>query len=272
MMLDLLQCPTCHGELVSSPDHLDCPDCGARYPIREGIPDLVPKQVDVPEPYRTERMLNAMAGSYGVAMPLLSATLWRCSPLRFVDWAHMAVGAGRGHCVLSTAITTGRLLAHVWGEHLRYTTLVGIDESWNMLRQAQRTLRKLDAQQVMLIRATPSALPFKPGSFRAVLSFNRLHTLVNRHIALQEMARVGQRDGVIAGSTLIRGQERLVDALLGITDRKGMAPLPRGRDFVRQELENCGERVLIETYGAVLFFKIEQLQAQASAIHTRADA
>lgn len=43
-LLPLLACPLCKGPLALAPDasKLSCPACRRDYPVRDGIPDLVP--------------------------------------------------------------------------------------------------------------------------------------------------------------------------------------------------------------------------------------
>jgi uncharacterized protein YbaR (Trm112 family) len=43
-LLDLLVCPACHGPLADSEGHLTCRGCGLRYPIRNGIPVMLPSE------------------------------------------------------------------------------------------------------------------------------------------------------------------------------------------------------------------------------------
>ncbi|MDD5657080.1 MAG: Trm112 family protein [Elusimicrobia bacterium] len=42
-LLELLACPACRARLQEDAQgtSLLCPACGARYPVREGIPDFV---------------------------------------------------------------------------------------------------------------------------------------------------------------------------------------------------------------------------------------
>jgi len=48
--LKLLACPACRSglDLRGQPEELVCPGCGRRYPILDGIPDLVVE--DAPKP------------------------------------------------------------------------------------------------------------------------------------------------------------------------------------------------------------------------------
>jgi hypothetical protein len=40
-VLDLLACPTCHGELSLAADRVVCANCGSGYPVADGIPVLI---------------------------------------------------------------------------------------------------------------------------------------------------------------------------------------------------------------------------------------
>jgi len=54
-LMDILACPVCKGPLDLQAEReegeevlegrLSCPRCGEDYPIREGIPDLLPPEV-----------------------------------------------------------------------------------------------------------------------------------------------------------------------------------------------------------------------------------
>ena len=49
--LDILACPYCKGDLVEVEGWLVCqnPDCGRRYPIRDGIPVLLVDEAVLPD-------------------------------------------------------------------------------------------------------------------------------------------------------------------------------------------------------------------------------
>ncbi|HEX9828936.1 MAG TPA: Trm112 family protein [Bacteroidota bacterium] len=45
-LLDLLCCPKCKGDLAYAPEKetLTCKQCGAVYPVRDGIPIMLPEE------------------------------------------------------------------------------------------------------------------------------------------------------------------------------------------------------------------------------------
>lgn len=56
---DLLACPACRAGLVESAAELACRECGRRYPIKDGIPQLLVEDAispfKAPEPGPEER-------------------------------------------------------------------------------------------------------------------------------------------------------------------------------------------------------------------------
>ena len=46
-LLAVLACPVCHGdieEMSGPPPELRCSDCRRRYPVRDGIPIMLPEE------------------------------------------------------------------------------------------------------------------------------------------------------------------------------------------------------------------------------------
>ncbi|MDX9720699.1 MAG: methyltransferase domain-containing protein [Myxococcota bacterium] len=267
--LELLQCPACRlagreGELrlsVTRRPELLCLSCEESYRIIDGIADMVPRLgPQRVKAYRTETLNNLIASSYDFSLPLMSLSAWKCDPLRFVDWTHFALGRAQGGFHLSLPVATGGLLAHVWAPH-HNAKVVAVDLSWNMLRQAKRRLSKLD-MELLMVRADVDRLPFREGVFRSILSLNGLHGFDERVRGLDEFYRVLDSDGMLAGSTLIRGRGRIADWVLDFYERNGVSPMLRSREYVFSELNRQPDvRVLHQTHGAVLFFSVERGQS-----------
>lgn len=46
--LDLLACPLCRTPVREEGDRLVCTACGRRYPVRDGIPVMLPEEAETP--------------------------------------------------------------------------------------------------------------------------------------------------------------------------------------------------------------------------------
>ncbi|HOX39536.1 MAG TPA: Trm112 family protein [Candidatus Brocadiia bacterium] len=54
-LLEILACPLCKVRVELSEGRLVCGKCGRRYPIREGIPIMLPEEAEMPEAGEGER-------------------------------------------------------------------------------------------------------------------------------------------------------------------------------------------------------------------------
>ena len=43
-LLAIMACPACRGRLVDRGDALACSSCGLHYPVRDGIPIMLPEE------------------------------------------------------------------------------------------------------------------------------------------------------------------------------------------------------------------------------------
>ena len=261
-ILEKLCCPSCHDsglELGSRqrPD-LVCQGCDHRYPIIEGIPDLVaPDKAPNPGNYRTETLANVIAGVYDFIAPVMSMAIWRCSPLRYVDHENRALGRASGGVFVEAPIGTGLALAPVVAEH-HDALIIGIDKSWNMLFKAQKRLEKIPADY-QLIRADYTNLPLQDGVADSFQTLNGLHGFTDRCGALEEFHRCLADDGFFSGSSLVRAQTDVADAFLERYERYGIYPMLRSPEFLLQEVRTTNfDEVHFETYGAVMFFTGEK--------------
>ena len=259
-ILDIILCPTCGADAVGvgSDRHpsLECGGCGADYPIVHGIPDLTPRAADDDESlYQPETLYDNIARVFDVAFPLMSLAVWRCPPVRYVDWAHRAVGRGLGGRMLSCPVSTGFILDHVQSPHTQIP-IVATDVSWRMLRRAQKRFKRHGRENITLIRARPEQLPFKEHAFRSVMSLNGPNGFEDREAALSELFRVSEPSGWIAGSAICRGLSLPADTMLRRYERLGIYPILRSREYLVSELAEAFRlpEVRFETYGAVVFF------------------
>jgi len=165
---DVVGCPRCHGRLRRA-EHgtLACVGCDARYPVTDGLADLVPPepgQVETPNIRIMESRL--LARVYERAWrPALTRLLtgmshdaeraWsldRLDPAADATILDLACGPGNTTRTIAAAVPAGRVL--------------GIDFSTAMLREALAAVPAAGAT-VGYVRGDAHRLPLQPGSIDA---------------------------------------------------------------------------------------------------------
>lgn len=123
--------------------------------------------------------------------------------------ARLLLGLSAGHTVLDVACGPGNF-TRSFGRTIEPSGLaVGIDASPSMLERGARDLLRDRADNVALIRANATDLPFVEASFDAVCCFAALHLFDDPFAALSGMARVLAPGGRIAVMTSVRRQVQL---------------------------------------------------------------
>ncbi len=147
----------------------------------------------------------------------------RVYDLPLLQWAtyrpvHDAVlGALRARAlasVLDLGCGTGQLLRRM-ADELPACRLVGCDYSPGMLAHAAARLRAAPSAPA-LVRGDASHLPFRNGSFDAVVSTEAFHWFPDHHAALAELARI-----LVPGGTLLLGFVNPPLAVIGDVARLG---------------------------------------------------
>ena len=206
-----------------------------------------------PGGYRSETLSNWIAGFYDLSAPMMSAAIWHCSPLRYMDHTHRALGRARGGILLSLPIATGNVIDYALADY-HDVTIIGIDPSRNMLKRAAKRFRD-SPHRVALIRAQPDKLPIQDNSIDAIQSLNGLHTFDDRNRVVAEWLRVAKPGAYLSGATIVRGQELVADVVLDKYEQYGLFPMLRTAEFVVEEIHRQGfTDVTFETNGAVAFF------------------
>jgi SAM-dependent methyltransferase len=96
-------------------------------------------------------------------------------------------------------------------------TVVGVDHSWAMLRQARR-VAKQQGLRISYVRARAQALPFVDGAAAGATMGGSLNEIGDEQGALSEMARVTQADGRLFCMNLLQAESgwgRALQDLLG---------------------------------------------------------
>jgi SAM-dependent methyltransferase/uncharacterized protein YbaR (Trm112 family) len=96
-------------------------------------------------------------------------------------------------------------------------TVVGVDHSWAMLREARRVAKK-QGLRISYVRARAQALPFRPGTASGTTMGGSLNEIGDEQRALREMARVTHEHGRLFCMNLLRAESawgRALQDLLG---------------------------------------------------------
>ena len=101
-------------------------------------------------------------------------------------------------------------------EYVRHPkiTFIAAEYSWGMLRQARQKVERLNAKNILLVRADVGNLPFKNEIFDAVLCLNGIHSFPEKEKAISQMSRVLKKGKSIRGSLILRGERWLTDFVL----------------------------------------------------------
>jgi ubiquinone/menaquinone biosynthesis C-methylase UbiE/uncharacterized protein YbaR (Trm112 family) len=189
-LLPRLACPNCAGTLRTNSHAVACVGCDARYTVREGIPVLVPRDLDdqklaqgaffdaeVDSEWEIERPF----GAPGLYRELLEERFARAirglEPL--IPGASALVVCGGSGMDAQFLIKLGASVT---------TSDVSLGAAWRAAERARRF-----GFEVMSVVADAERLPFRDRSFDLVYVHDGLHHLQRPHLGLAEMARVAGR-------------------------------------------------------------------------------
>lgn len=158
---------------------IHCQDCGAIYPIREGIPRMIPRGVEE-GPSSAHRWTT-----FDTAIPQWEESFNELSlPLQPKDFI--------GRLVLDAGCGFGR---HAFYAARYGAEVVAMDASGDALASAAANTRNLE--RVHLVQADLRSPPFQSGRFDVVLSLGVLHYLEEPREALGALTEVLRPGGRI---------------------------------------------------------------------------
>jgi len=208
------------GEIVSGV--LRCPVSAARYPIVEGIADLL-GPIRFPESLtQALNLLPLTAWGYERAWRPNALTLLSGEPFgyeRELPLISAMAAPERGGLMVDVACSNGlyaRALEHARGGAPGH--VVGIDYAMPMLRQA-RAFARAEGLRISYVRARAEALPFAAGAASVLAMGGSLNEIGNAARALRELRRVLAPSGRVALMSLVRdesGPGRAMQSFLGL--------------------------------------------------------
>jgi ubiquinone/menaquinone biosynthesis C-methylase UbiE len=120
--------------------------------------------------------------------------------------ARLLLGLGSGDVVLDLACGPGNFSREFARAVGRDGLVVGLDASPTMLARGAADTQRTGIQNLALLRADATDMPFAEGSFDAACCFAALHLFADPFLALDEMTRVLGPGGRIAIMTSVRRQ------------------------------------------------------------------
>jgi ubiquinone/menaquinone biosynthesis C-methylase UbiE len=204
-ILPYMRCTRClNAGLHADVSGLVCTSCQARYPLRNGILDMVgedPGEVitpfqrlmQTPAIVAVYEKLWRQAGYYLASSRLFGEEKRTVLRLRAGQSAERVLDLACG-----TGVFTRPLARHGQG------LVVGLDLSWPMLRHARRLMEKEGIRNIRWIRGTAFCLPFVDAAFLYVNCCGALHLFDRPGAALDEIQRILDRTGHLCVQTTIR--------------------------------------------------------------------
>jgi SAM-dependent methyltransferase len=181
-----------------------CPKCQARFPIKNGILDMMGEHANAAiTPFQRLMQTPAIVSVY--------ENFWRrmgyylASSRSFSREMETILQLGKNSSaklVLDLASGTGIFTRPLARQEDRW--VVGIDMSWPMLTYAQRLIQKESLKNILFIRATALNLPLADASIPYVNCCGALHLFDQPNAALREIGRILSPGGLLSVQTTIR--------------------------------------------------------------------
>lgn len=209
--LSNLQCPLCKTSLeFSGPieesvgsGYLLCEGCKRKYPIKNGIPNLVIEE----NMHEHDRKFSKQADRYGRYYDFLLKVMG----LFLLIWeprsrknAFKKFEIEKNSNILDISTGTGLNLILLKEKVREKGTIVGLDLSRNMISISLRKVNKKHIKNIQLHRADACFLPYKDNLFDAVITTGGFNTFGQKEKAIAEIIRVAK-----PGALIIIGDEGL---------------------------------------------------------------
>ena len=211
--LPLLQCPESKSALHIEGDFL-VNEVGARYPIREGIIDLVKEdKQDQNQIVETGyNKLESLKYHLFVLNPPWLTFLWGFGFLKTPMYMLKLLEVPTGW-VLDVPCGSGIFSMPIYKSNPR-TKFIAIDYSIEMLKSAKLRAKKKGIDNVVFIRADVADLPFIENTIAGALSFAGFHAFPDPLAAGLEIGRVLQNDSPILMTAACRGIRCISDYMI----------------------------------------------------------
>ena len=143
---------------------------------------------------------------------------------------------------------------------MKQADITCLDYSRDMLEQAEYRFRESGISNIRTMQGDVCALPFKDGTFDAVLCMNGLHVFPNKEKAYSEILRTLKHGGDLIASFYVAGEQKAADWLARtVMTRMGWFTPPFDTaDDVRRRLEPYCDIIDFHVEGAMLYFRVRK--------------
>jgi SAM-dependent methyltransferase len=228
---------------------------GGRYPIRNGIADLLGWTALPDSPAQLTNYLPPTAWAYERTWRPRALTLLSGEPFgyeRELPLICELAAPQRGGLIVDVACSNGlyaRALAQAKGGAVG--TVIGIDHALPMLQQARRYAQAAGLR-ISYVRARAQALPFAPNSAAALVMGGSLNEIGDADAALRELARTLATDGRVVLMNLVQAKSAPGSALQHLLGLGGIDFWPLAT--LNARLAAAGLRLRAQwRYGVVVF-------------------
>jgi SAM-dependent methyltransferase len=258
--LDLLRCPRCHAASLvpdgATPEPallfgpVRCLGCSSRYPVHEGLIDLVHERAK-PSGVQQALELPWVARAWERYLrPAVGAVLTRGRLDLDSEYAaiHTMLGVPDGP-VVDLGCGSGTFLRRLIRD-FRDVPLIGVDVSRPMIEEAMAQVRE-NALAADFVRALVPPLPFVDHSIAAIVATSFVHYVADLDGLMAEVARALKPRGRLVATTYeATGLPKGVHASAGLH--------PRGELALRESAAKAGlihfERMKVRPF---LIWKVE---------------
>jgi ubiquinone/menaquinone biosynthesis C-methylase UbiE len=181
--------------------------------------------------------------------------MWGTSPRDYAEFARQDLDSSSNGIFLDAGCGSMLFTARTYVSSNRQ--IVAFDQSLAMLRRARERLRKLAGrvpENIRLLQADLSDLPFRRNSFRTVMCLNVLHQFADAATLVSGFNELLCEEGNLYLTSLILNNRMIGDWYINMLYRTGEFVRPRNERELRELFSRAfGERVSYVEKGNMAF-------------------
>ena len=207
-----IACPSCKSDLVlTSESEVHCENCGASFPVKNGVIDLLPESI----PERTPAQSSIDQEWF---IQIYESRLWRRNPLislllgisfdKECELIMQTANLKGNETLLDLACGPG-IYSRPFAKRLNRGTVVGLDLSMPVLNYATKKAQSEEINNLLFIHGDALELPFPDNQFDVVNCCGAFHLFPYLEV-LQNIKRILKPGGCF---TVAVGWERIPGGL-----------------------------------------------------------